>query len=447
VNTPSRTAPRATGTACNEYTGGPQNTDIPDPDTTDMLKTLMRLLPLASLVACGSASREHVLTLDLPPVAAAESVTPHLASTVDGRAVLSWLEPSEKGMALRAARLDGDAWQPTVTIAEGDNWFVNWADFPSVVPITNELWAAHWLVKTPGNAYSYNVAISVSNDGGSSWSEAVTPHDDDTATEHGFVSLFPSQGTVGAVWLDGRNTVAAAHPVGHGGSMSLRSARIGIDGSISDSQLVDELVCDCCQTDVAVGGSGPIAVYRNRSSDEIRDIHVSRLMDSQWQADAAVADDNWRIAACPVNGPAIARKESAVAVAWFTAADDDTKVRLAWSFDDAKSFADAIDIDVGQPVGRVDIEILANGSAVVSWLRSTKNGDAEICIRAISPDGSLGPVHVIANTGANRASGFPQLLSTGKQLLLAWTDTSGEKSQVRTAKVDQSMLLDGRATP
>jgi hypothetical protein len=407
----------------------------------------MRLLPLASLLACSSAPREQVLTLDLPPVASPESVTPHLAPTVDGRAVLSWLEPSEKGMALRAARLDGDAWQETVTIAEGNNWFINWADFPSVVPITSELWAAHWLVKTPGKAYSYNVAIAVSNDGGNSWSEAVTPHDDDTPTEHGFVSLFPSQGAVGAIWLDGRNTVAAGHEAGHGGGTTLRSARIAIEGSVSDSQLVDELVCDCCQTDVAVGRNGPIAAYRNRSSEEIRDIHVSRHIDSQWQADAAIADDNWKIAACPVNGPAIARNESAVAVAWFTAADDDTKVRLAWSFDDAASFADAIDIDAGQPVGRVDVEILANGSAVVSWLRATTNGDAEICIRVISPDGSLGPVHVIANTGANRASGFPQLLNTGKQLLLAWTDTSGEKSQVRTATVNQSMLLDGSATP
>ena len=411
-----------------------------------MLKTILRLLPLAALLACHGAPRELVLTSDLPPVAAPESVTPHLASTVDGHAVLSWLEPSEKGMALRAAQLDGDAWHAPVTIAEGDNWFVNWADFASVVPITREFWAAHWLVKRPGNAYSYDVAVALSVDGGTNWSDAITPHDDGTATEHGFVSLYPLQGALGAVWLDGRNTAATGHEAGHSGGMTLRSARIASDGSISDSLLIDELVCDCCQTDVAVGGSGPIAVYRNRSNEEIRDIHVSRHVDRQWQADAAVASDNWKIDACPVNGPAIARNDNAVAVAWFTAADEDSKVRLAWSFDDAVSFADAVDIDVDVPVGRVDIEMLADGLAVVSWLRATSNGDAEICIRTVSPDGSLGPVHAIANTGANRASGFPQLLYAGNQLLLAWTDTSGETSQVRTATINLAMLLDGSGT-
>ncbi|MEQ9562906.1 MAG: hypothetical protein RLN69_10320 [Woeseiaceae bacterium] len=411
-----------------------------------MLVTIVRLLPLAALLACHNAPRERALTFELPPVASPDSVTPRLASTVDGQPVLSWQEPSEIGMTLRAARLDEDVWQQPVTIAEGDNWFVNWADFPSVLPVTREFWAAHWLVRTPGNTYSYNVAIALSNDGGMSWSEAITPHDDNTATEHGFVSLYPLQGALGAVWLDGRNTAATGHEAGHSGGMTLRSARIASDGSISDAKLIDELVCDCCQTDVAIGGSGPIAVYRNRSNEEIRDIHVSRFVDRQWQADAAVANDNWKIAACPVNGPAIARNDDALAVAWFTAADEDSKVRLAWSFDDAVSFAEAVDIDVDLPVGRVDIEMLANGVAVVSWLRATVNGDAEVCIRTVASDGSLGPVHAIANTGANRASGFPQLLYTGNQLLLAWTDTSGETSQVRSATINLAMLLDGSGT-
>jgi hypothetical protein len=259
------------------------------------------------------------------------------------------------------------------------------------------------------------------------------------------VSLFPSQDSIGAIWLDGRNTGAAGHESGHSGGMTLRSAIIAQDGSISDGQLIDELVCDCCQTDVTVGGVGPTVVYRNRTGDEIRDIHVVRSADSQWQPDAAVANDGWKIAACPVNGPAIASTDNAVAVAWFTAANEDTSVKLAWSFDGAINFAGPVAIDSDQPVGRVDVELLADGSAVVSWLRATANGEAEVCLRRVTPNGAAGPVHVVANTGANRASGFPQLLRAGDELILAWTDTSGAHSQVNAAHINVAMLLDDEA--
>ena len=81
---------------------------------------------------------------------------------------------------------------------------MNLADFPSVVPITDELWAAHWLVKRPGGIYSYDIAIAVSTDSGQSWGKPFTPHALGTRTEHGFVSLFPWRQAIGALWLDGR---------------------------------------------------------------------------------------------------------------------------------------------------------------------------------------------------------------------------------------------------
>jgi hypothetical protein len=44
-----------------------------------------------------------------------------------------------------------------------------------------------------------------------------------------------------------------------------------------------------------------------------------------------VHSDNWKIDACPVNGPAIAATGRRVAVAWFTAANDTARVKLAFS--------------------------------------------------------------------------------------------------------------------
>jgi hypothetical protein len=395
----------------------------------------------ALLAACNGAPSSPMPSVHkLPLVASTGSAEPHLARAADGSIVMSWLEPDGAAMRLRAATLRDDAWQTPITVASGDNWFVNWADFPSVEPIDNNLWAAHWLVRTPGGSYSYDVAVAISNDAGRTWSEPLTPHDDGTASEHGFVTLFPWQGAIGALWLDGRNMAGDGHGDHHSGGMTLRSAVIGADGGIISSQRVDELVCDCCQTDVALGQQGPIAVYRNRSESEIRDIHVVRAIDGQWQTNTPVADDGWTINACPVNGPAIASRQGKVAVAWFTAANNDSKLLMAWSNDDGRTFGNPIAVDIDRPVGRTDIELLDDGSAVVSWLRSGTDNHGEICLRQVSESGKLGPVHVVASTGASRASGFPQMLRDDAGLVIAWTDVSSDTTQVLTARVDAANL-------
>ena len=85
----------------------------------------------------------------------------------------------------------------------GDNWLVNRADFPSVVQLTERLWASHWLVMTDVAGVAYDVRISLSDDGGQSWGEPFSPHTDGAISEHGFVSFTDGE-DIGAVWLDGR---------------------------------------------------------------------------------------------------------------------------------------------------------------------------------------------------------------------------------------------------
>ncbi len=60
---------------------------------------------------------------------------PWLSVEPDGRVLMSWLEPSADGQALRFSLLDGDAWSLPRTVTSGVDLFVNWADFPSVSPL------------------------------------------------------------------------------------------------------------------------------------------------------------------------------------------------------------------------------------------------------------------------------------------------------------------------
>jgi len=80
-------------------------------------------------------------------------------------------------------------WSRPRQIAQGDNWFVNWADFPSLSALADGTLVAHWLQKSSAGTYSYDVKLSLSHNRGRTWSKPVSPHRDGTPTEHGFVSI------------------------------------------------------------------------------------------------------------------------------------------------------------------------------------------------------------------------------------------------------------------
>jgi hypothetical protein len=139
------------------------------------------------------------------------------------------------------------------------------------------------------------------------WSKPLVPHRDKTQTEHGFVSLIPlSDGRLGAVWLDGRNMKNMKKTEEHAPaseSMTLRYAAIDTNANLSDETQLDERVCECCQTSAAVTSQGPIAVYRDRSLGEVRDIYLVQQVNGSWTPPQPVFADNWQINGCPVNGP------------------------------------------------------------------------------------------------------------------------------------------------
>jgi len=393
----------------------------------------------------GSPSSTTQSALTIQPgnsPAGVDSREPEMTSTADGRIILSWVEKiGDKRYALRFATRDASSWSTAQTVAEGENWFVNWADFPSVIALADGSLAAHWLVKSGSGTYAYDVNIARSKDSGKTWGKPIVPHTDRTQTEHGFVSLLPlPDGRVGAVWVDGRNLKdhkdeGDEHkplPV----SMTLRYAAIDAEGKLSDEVQLDDRVCECCQTSAALTSEGAIAAYRDRSDKEIRDIHFVSKQQDNWSGPRPVYSDNWEISGCPVNGPSVAADGRRVAVAWYTGANDTPRVKAAFSNDAGASFGKAIEVDDGETLGRVDALLLPDGSALVCWLSGNAEGGA-IKVRRVTAEGALGPAAVIAKTDISRSSGFPRMARLGDEVHFAWTEF-GKPSYVRTATANIS---------
>ena len=373
-----------------------------------------------------------------PSPAAAGSLAPQLAVSPDGRVYLSWLEPAASGiMRFRLAERTADSWNQLPDIADGTGLFANWADVPSVFAAGNGTLVAHWLQRTGTGTYAYGIRMRASADRGRTWSATVSPHRDESPTEHGFLSFFDApDGAIGMVWLDGRETAAASsagggHGHGGGGAMTLRATTFGSGLTLGPDVLVDGRVCDCCPTAAIRTGRGAIIAYRDRSDREVRDIGIARLEGGAWKPGGVIHADDWTIAGCPVNGPALAAAGDTVALAWFTAAGDQGRAHLALSRDGGASFGAPVRVDDGGSMGRVDVEVLPDGSAVVVWIEFA-NAKAELRMRRVWPDGRRGPSVVVSGVTADRSSGNPRLVRNGHDLVLAWR-ASGPTPQIHVA--------------
>jgi hypothetical protein len=362
--------------------------------------------------------------------AAADSGQPQLSVSARG-VLLSWIERASGRSTLRFAERADGGWSAPRTVASGDDWFVNWADVPSVVRRDNGTLAAHFLQKSGADTYAYDVRLTWSKDGGTTWAPAFTPHHDGTKTEHGFASLLEMpDGGLGLVWLDGR-----AMKTGHGeqdaGDMSLRFATYRDDWKQTVDMPLDARVCECCPTAAAMTSAGPIVAYRDRGPEEVRDIYLTRLENGAWTKPEPVHADGWRINACPVNGPSLSARGRTVAIAWFTAVGDRPRAYAAFSTDAGRTFGAPIRLDETASLGRVDVEILPDGSAAASYVEFAAQ-KAEFRVRRIARDGAASRPITVAAIEGNRASGYPRMALHRDQLVFAWVAREGT-NRVKTA--------------
>ena len=371
----------------------------------------------------------------LPSPSGANSSLPQLSVSSRG-VLLSWVERTGDLATLKFSERTATGWSEPRMVASGRDWFVNWADVPSVMRLPSGTVVAHWLQKSGADTYAYDVRLSYSTDEGKTWAPSFIPHHDGTKTEHGFASLFPLGDGLGAIWLDGRNMKPAAGHDDHdsGGVMTVHFARFDKNWKQVEESAVDARVCECCPTAATVTSEGVIAAFRDRSAAEIRDIYTSRLVNGKWSEPAVVHADGWNIAACPVNGPALSASGRNVAASWFTVKADVGQAFLAFSSDAGRSYGAPIRVDDGGSLGRVDVALVPDGNAAIaSWIEFADQR-SQFRVRRIDRAGTRSAPVTIAGLAAGRASGYPRMALSGRELVFAWTESgAGGAMLIKTA--------------
>lgn len=360
----------------------------------------MKRFLVALMFVAGSASADERV---IP-----NAMAPFIAADGRGGFVLSWFEPKEK--AVRVATLRGNAWSDPMTIAQGETVKANRADTPTIAVDGDTIVATY----SVSNKHGRNVYITRSGDAGKTWSKPRMPHPA-LASEFGFVSV-TARGDM--IWLDGRGL-----PGGHegAGDMQFHYTTLKKDGTLANDETLDARVCDCCPTAMVLTPRGPLVAYRDRSDTDVRDISIVRRTDAGWTKPKAVHADGWSIKGCPVNGPQLDARGNDVVIAWFTGADNDPRVNVAFSRDGGATFGKPIRIDGGKPTGRSDIAFSGDG-AVVTWI-----AEGALFARRVALAGALGaPVRI------GEAAGLPRLAVSKENVAVAY----GAGDGVRFATIE-----------
>jgi hypothetical protein len=387
------------------------------------------------LVAAHAADRKPLPAIEPREVASpagAGAVGASLTVAPDGGCWLSWVEPGRDGVnTLRFSTLDRTAntWRAARAIAAAASITLSAADFPQLAIDGAGRALAVW---TDGRGGAWQ---SESRDGGATWSRpAGWTRASDEVEKFSFTTL--ADGRILAAWLDGRGRKA-------GGNTQQLYARI-VGDEIGD-MLVDASVCDCCQTTLTAFPDGTALIaYRGRTAEEVRDIRVARFRGRSWDEPRPLNNDDWRITACPINGPRLASDGGRVAVAWFTAADNEPRVLASFSPDAGTRFLMPLRVDRGQPAGHADTLILHDGALLVTW---TEN-DGSVWLRRINPDFAANDPVALAPPGTVATRVVPRLAlvrdyaggHAPAEFVAAFATTSGLRTLL--VRVPEGELLD-----
>ena len=86
-----------------------------------------------------------------------------------------------------------------------------------------------------------------------------------------------------------------------------------------------------------------------------------------------------------------------------------------------------IRLDDGGSLGRTDVELLDDGSAVASWVEYAE-GRSDFRIRRVERSGAKSAPFPVAAVSGGQASGYPRIARVGNELIFAWTDSAADAS-------------------
>jgi hypothetical protein len=156
-------------------------------------------------------------------------------------------------------------------------------------------------------------------------------------------------------------------------------------------------VCFCCKTAVATSGTRVYVAWRHIYPGSIRDIAVARSSDNgqTFGEPARLSEDDWKIAGCPDDGPAMAADgHGGIHLAWPTFVPGETPRKGIFyaSLTDAGTFTPRLRLDAGTAdPAHPQLASDVHGTSAVVWDERAENS-RRIVLRRVTNGTPVAPL-------------------------------------------------------
>ena len=413
---------------------------------------------LAAVVGLfGQTSRDaqSAATLTVPGFS---SSTPSLAAA--GRTVAAVWTATKEGVANAYLSVSHDAgvtFSPPsrVNDQEGDAGATN-EQPPRVVisgPANARVFTVLWSKRDTGPQQTRRDVIRVarSTDGGRTFTPARVTHDPSFGGARGWQSAtVASDGTIHAVWLDGREATRkiAEHAkqtgMAHKGQppQEIYHGKLSADGRMTETLIASD-VCFCCKTAVAIGPRGAVyTAWRHIFPGSIRDIAFAASEGGRpFGPIVRVSDDRWELNGCPEDGPSMAVDQSGtIHIAWATVVNDAEPYKAIFyaTSRDGKVFTPRkrLPTPITNTPGHPQLALTRDGAAIV--FDEVVAGERRVSIARVTSAGAVQPVELLSR---DESAAHPVIARAGSDLIVAWT------SRAATAKTGDPSVIKVRRLP
>lgn len=269
------------------------------------------------------------------------------------------------------------------------------------------------------NPHTGDIRFVRSVDGGKSFSEPVSVHANRDPIVHAFGAMIVDPaGNLYVVWIDSRNKEAAkAGKQAYPGNGLYYAVSTDAGKSFQGDYRIADHTCECCRLSLALNEKQrPVVMWRHIFAPNIRDHATAELgLDGVAGPVTRASFDDWRIDACPHQGPSLAfAADGTRHQSWFTVKENEGGIYYAAV---SRSGQSGTPVRLGTGQAKQG-EVAVDGKNIcVVWKQF--DGEATALIARMSKDhGRSWTQKELART--TNDSDRPQLLHTASGVVAAW---------------------------
>jgi hypothetical protein len=192
-------------------------------------------------------------------------------------------------------------------------------------------------------------------------------------------------------------------------------------------------VCFCCKTAIVTNAADVFVAWRHLFDGGFRDIAVAHSADGglTFGQPVRASADNWKIDACPDDGPAMAIDGVGILhIVWPSLIHEGDRDRMAIfhasSVDEGMMFSPRERVDDGRGAGASHPRIAAgrDGSVAIVWDQLV-DGGRHVVVRVVGNRAATTRM-----VGAAASSSYPSVTATSGGYVLAWSEHDGSGSHI-----------------